>query len=63
MKALQLGVFVFMRIIAWTLVTAAFWFVVNARPAHPLLADLTAASLFFVCYALTPRMPLAERTS
>jgi hypothetical protein len=49
------------RIAVWILVTGAFWAIVLRLPTHPLVADLTAILVFFICYAVTPRIQFMER--
>jgi len=61
MKALKL-LLVAVRVTAWILVTGAFWAIVLKLPTHPVIADTTAVALFFLCYALTPRIGFMEKT-
>jgi hypothetical protein len=49
------------RIALWVGVTGLFWTFVHLSPTHPVITDLAAFALFFVCYALTPRLAFMDR--
>lgn len=49
------------RVAAWILLTGAFWFIVQKLPTHPVITDLAAVALFFVCYAIAPRISSIDR--